>query len=143
MAQIFNTLSPLFISVTELNLDYRAHTLSSEEHNEVESKLWCSLLRSFNQVKTLRVHRYLVEDISRSLQLGGDPTTELLPELEEIVYPAGSVGDRTFATFIRERGSAGNPVKLTRERPPVDPERYFFYSSTGMHTVDPDPIPPE
>jgi len=126
--------------VTELNLDYREHTLSSEEHNEVGCKLWCSLLRSFSQVKTLRVHRYLVEDISRSLQLDGDSTTELLLELEEIVYPAGSVDDGTFAIFI-QRGHAGNPVKVTRERSPVDPESYFFYSSAGMYTVNPDPIP--
>ena len=126
--------------MTELNLDYREHTLSSEEHNEVGCKLWCSLLRSFSQVKTLRVHRYLVEDISRSLQLDGDSTTELLLELEEIVYPAGSVDDGTFATFI-QRGHAGNPVKVTRERSPVDPESYFFYSSAGMYTVNPDPIP--
>lgn len=144
MAQIFHTLSPLLSSVEELNLDYRAHTLSSEGHNEVDYTLWCKLLGSCRSIKTLRVHRYLVEDISRSLNSDGDSNTELLPELRELIYPMGSVGDKTFATFVHEHELAGNPVKLIRERSPADPEIYFFYSSesTSMYTVNSDPTLP-
>jgi hypothetical protein len=91
LTQIFNVLSPLFSDVVDLTLDYRDHTLSSELHNQVDRAQWRELLGSFRNMKTLRVHNGLVSDLSRSLQLDGNPPLELLPELTELICAVGSV----------------------------------------------------
>jgi hypothetical protein len=140
VAQIFNVLSPLFSDVVDLALDYREHTLSSEWHDPVDRTQWRDLLRAFRNVKTLRVHNGLVKDLSRCLQLDGEPPLELLPELTELVCPAGSVNDKTFSAFIHEREVAGQPVKLIGETFPVDRIRYTFYTSSGNSRIDPDPL---
>jgi len=137
MAQIFNVLSPLFSDVVDLTLDYREHTLSSESHNQVDRTQWRQLLRSFRNVKTLRVHNGIVGDLSRCLQLDG----ELLPELMELVCPVGSVGDKTFSAFIDEREVAGQSIKLIGETFPVGRFKYRFHTSTGISYIDPDPNP--
>jgi len=141
-AQIFNVLSPLFSDVLDLTLDYKEHTLSSEWHNQVDRTQWRDLLRAFRNVKTLRVHNGLVRDLSRSLQLDGEPPPELLPELTELVCPAGSVDDKIFSVFIHEREVAGEPVKLIGETFPVGRGQYTFFSSIGISYIDPDPDPP-
>jgi hypothetical protein len=97
MAQISVVLSPLFPTVVDLTLDYREHGLSSAWHNQADRTRWRELLGSFRNVKTLRVHSGLVGEISRSLQSDGEPPLEVLPGLKEIVCPAGSVDDKTFA----------------------------------------------
>ncbi len=140
VAQIFNVLGPLFSDVVDLALDYKEHTLSSEWHNQVDRAQWRELLGSFRNVKTLRVHNGLVSDLSRCLQLDGEPPLELLPELTELVCPAGSVNDKTFSAFIDEREVAGQPVKLIGETFPVDHFGYRFYTSTGISHIDPDPL---
>jgi hypothetical protein len=143
VAQIFNVLCPLFSDVIDLTLDYREHTLSSEWHNQADRTLWRELLGSFTGVKTLRVHKSLVAELSRSLRLDGDPPLEILPELEELVCPAGSVDDNTFAAFIHDREVAGQPVSLIEEAFPVGQGTHAFYTSTGMTHVkaDPDSLP--
>ena len=140
VAQIFNILSPLFSNVVDLTLDYREHTLSSEWHNQVDRVQWRELLGSFRNVKKLRVHNGLVRDLSRCLQLDGEPPLELLPELTELVCPAGSVNDKTFSAFIDEREVAGQPVKLIGETSPVGRWEYTFYTSNGTSHIDPDPF---
>jgi hypothetical protein len=144
MAQIFNVLGPLFSTVTEVNLDYRAHTSSSRAHDQADRALWRELFGSFGHVKTLRVHRGLVGELSRFL-LRSDGESEslpgLFPDLKEIICPHGSVDDETFAAFIREREAAGRPLKIDREHSPTDSEHYFFYSSTRRYAVHPDPVP--
>ncbi len=140
VAQIFNVLNPLFSDVVDLALDYREHTLSLEWHNEVDRTQWRDLLREFRNVKTLRVHNGLVRDLSRCLQLDGEPPLELLPELTELVCPVGSVNDKTFSAFIDEREIAGHPVKLIGETFPVGRFEYTFYTSTGISHIDPDPL---
>jgi hypothetical protein len=58
---------------------------SSEEHNEVDRTEWRKLLRPFSNVKTLRIEKGLVKDLSRCLELeDGEFPLELLPELQEL-----------------------------------------------------------
>src|SRR6266851_4576418 len=140
VAQIFNALGPLFSDVVDLALDYKEHTLSSEWHNQVDRAQWRELLGSFRNVKTLRVHNGLVSDLSRSLQLDGEPPPELLPELTELVCPAGSVDDKIFSAFIDEREVAGQPVKLIGETFPVGRFEYTVVSSNGICHIDRDPL---
>jgi len=44
MAEISNVLSSLFCAVVDLTLDYRAHTLSPEWHNQADPTQWRELL---------------------------------------------------------------------------------------------------
>jgi hypothetical protein len=90
MAQIFNALSPIFSAVENLTLKHRLHDRSSEEHNEVDRTEWCKLLRSFSNVKTIRIDDGLIKELSRSLALeDGEHPLEILPELQELTYPGG------------------------------------------------------
>jgi hypothetical protein len=119
LAQIFRFLRPLFFDVIDLTLDYRKHDLSSEWHNQADSTHWRELLGSFKGVETLRVHKGLVAELSRSLQLDGEPPLDILPELKELICPLGTVDDNTFAAFIHDREVAGQPVSLIEEAFPV------------------------
>jgi hypothetical protein len=139
MAQIFNFLHPLFSEVIGLTLDYREHHLSSEWHDQADRTLWRELLGSFGGVKTLRIHKGLIAELSCSLRLDGEPPLEILPELKELVCPAGTVDDKTFATFIHDREVAGQPVSLIEEAFPVGQGTYKFFSSTGVIDVKADP----
>jgi hypothetical protein len=138
MAQLSNALNPLFSEVVDLTLDYRDHTSSSEWHNQADHALWRELLGSFRNVKTLRVHRGLVGELSRSLRLDGEPPLEVLPELKEIVCPVGNIEDQTFASFIREREVASQPVNLIGKPSPVDDVRYSFNLASGISFLDPE-----
>jgi hypothetical protein len=141
ITQILNDLRPLLPSVADLILDYREHVLSSEMHNEVDPTLWREFLGSFRNVEILRVHKGLVGEVSRSLRLDGDQPLELLPELKELVCPTGSVEDKSFAPFIRDREVAGQPVKLIGETFPVGRGGYRFLTATGVIDIAPDPDP--
>jgi hypothetical protein len=101
--------------VEHLNLEHSAHSQSFEEHNEVDRTEWRNFLRSFSNVKTLRVEDGLVEELSRSLRLDdGELPLELLPELQELTYSgSGDTGD-AFKSFIDARQNAGRPVTLIR-----------------------------
>jgi hypothetical protein len=123
MAQISNSLSQIFSAAEHLALQLDVHSESSEEHDDVDHTEWRKLLRPFGNVKTLRIHRGLVEDIFRCLQLeDGEHPLELLPELQEIAfYGSGNIGDALLVTsFIDARQNAGRPVTLalysTRQR---------------------------
>jgi hypothetical protein len=118
MAQIFNSLSQSFSTVEHLTLEHEVHNRSSERHNEVDRAEWRKLLRSFSNVKTLRVDDGLVKELSRSLQLDdGERPLELLPELQELTYSGtGDTGD-AFTSLINARQNAGRPVTLIRLSP--------------------------
>ncbi|KAI0282460.1 hypothetical protein BGY98DRAFT_85611 [Russula aff. rugulosa BPL654] len=89
VAQISNALSQALSTVEHLILGHEVHSQSSEEHNDVDRIEWRNLLRSFSNVKTLRVEGGLVEELSNCLQLeNGEPPLELLPELQELTYSA-------------------------------------------------------
>jgi hypothetical protein len=142
MTQILNDLRPLLSSVGELVLDYRKHVLSSEMHDKVDPTLWRGFLASFRNVEILRVHKGLVGEVSHSLRLDGGQSLELLPELKELVGPTGSVEDKSFAPFIRDREVAGQPVRLIGEAFPVGRDNHYtFYVSTGLIYIPPDPDP--
>jgi hypothetical protein len=115
VAQIFNALSQIFSAVEHLTLVHDDHSQSSEEHNEVDHTEWRKLLRSFSNVKTLDIDDGLVGELSRCLRLeDGEHPLELLPELQDLTYPAGSDADDAFTPFIVARHNAGRPVTLIK-----------------------------
>jgi hypothetical protein len=68
---------------------------------------------SFSNLKTIRVHSGLVLELSRALQLGdGESPPELLPELKELLYSAGSGASDAFTAFIDARQISGRPVAV-------------------------------
>ena len=142
MAQIFDDLKAVFPTVVDLTIDYTEHTLSSEWHNQADRTLWRKLLGSFMNVKTLRVHEGLVRELSRSLRLDGEPTLQLLPELKELVCPAGSIDEKTFSLFVHKREDIGHHVILISAVVPINTGTYYFHSSTGGFCVNPDPVSP-
>ena len=115
VAQISNSLSQVFSAVEYLTLRGRVHGQSSEERNDVDRVEWRKLLRSFSNVKTLRVDDGLVEKLSRCLRLeDGELPLELLPELQELTYIGSRDTGDAFSSFIDARQNAGHPVTLAR-----------------------------
>jgi hypothetical protein len=115
VAQIFNALSQIFSAVEHLTLAHKVHSQSSEEHNEVDRTEWRKLLRSFSNVKTLRIEDGLVRELSRCLPLeGGEHPLEVLPELQELTYSGSTDADDAFTPFIDARQSAGRPITLIK-----------------------------
>jgi hypothetical protein len=127
MAQIFNSLSQRLSTVEHLTLE---HEESSEEHQhdvpvvdrtvraEWSRTEWRKLLRSFNNVKTLRVDDGLVEKLSDCLRLDdGEPSLEPLPELRKLTYSGSGGTADAFMSFIDARQKAGRPVTLVPLRP--------------------------
>jgi hypothetical protein len=115
VAQIFNALSQILSVVEQLSLVHRVRSWSSEEHSEVERTEWRKLLRSFTNVKTLRVHHGLVKELSRCLQLDdGEHPLELLPELQSLAYSGSGNANDAFTSFIDARKNAGLPVTLIK-----------------------------
>ena len=113
VAQIFNTLSQMFSTVEHLTVIHEEHNQSSEEHYVVDRTEWRKLLMSFSNVRTLSVHRGLVEDLSHCLRLeDGEHPLELLPELQELTYPGSDNTNDAFTPFIDARKSTGRPVAL-------------------------------
>ena len=135
MAQIFNVPSPLFSTVADLTLDYRSNKLSSEWHNQADHTKWRELLRSFRNVKTLRVHDGLFEEVSRCLALDGEPASEVLPELKTLVCPLGSRDDKTFARFIHDRDVAGLPIDPIEDAFPTGELHYIFETPAGVEMI--------
>jgi hypothetical protein len=111
VAQIFNALRSMFSAVEHLTLSYEAHNRLFEEHNEVDRTEWRKLLRSFSNVKTLRIEDGLVSELSRCLRLeDGEHPLELLPELQELTYSGSVNANDAFTSFIDARRNAGRPV---------------------------------
>jgi hypothetical protein len=117
VAQIFNALGQIFSAVEHLTLTHRVHSQSSEEHNEVDRTEWRKLLRSFNNVKTLRVEDGLVRELSRCSRLeDGEHPLELLPELQELTYSGRGNANGAFTPFIDARRNAGRPLTLIKSK---------------------------
>jgi hypothetical protein len=116
VAQIFNALSQIFSAAVEhLALARDVHGRSFEVHNEVDRTEWRKLLRSFNNVKTLRIDDGLVGELSRCLRLeDGEHPLELLPELQELTFSGSDNAKDAFAPFIDARRNAGRPVILIK-----------------------------
>jgi hypothetical protein len=72
VAQISNALSQVFSPVGRVTLEHEVvHSQSSEEHNDVDRIEWRNLLKSFGNVKTLRVEDGLVEELISLSTIGG------------------------------------------------------------------------
>jgi hypothetical protein len=122
VAQITNVLSQIFSTVEHLTFKHEVHRRSSEEHNEVDRTEWRKLLRSFNNVKTLRINGGLVKELSRCLQLAdGEDPLELLPELQELTYLGSGNANDTFSSFIDARRNSDRPVTLIKPKPGAFP----------------------
>jgi hypothetical protein len=119
-AQIIGVLGPVFSEVVHLSVGICGtnHMLWSglPRYNETDRAQWRDILRSFNNVKTLRVKDDLIEEISRALKSrAGESTMELLPDLKELICSANVDADDlfdTFAALIDARHHAGHPVAL-------------------------------
>ena len=124
VVQISNGLSQVFSVVEHLTLKHEVHSQSSEEHNDVDRIEWRKLLRSFSNVKTLRVQDGIVEQVSRCLRLENEELPlELLPELQELQYYGSGDAGVAFSPFIDARKNAGRPVTLCyRDPSPSAPE---------------------
>ena len=121
-AQISNSLSPMLSAVEHLGLGHREHNQSSEEHNEADPTEWRKLLRSFKNVKALRIGEGLVEELSHCLELDdGELSLELLPELQELTYFGWDDTGDAFTSFIHARQDAGRSITLIRRSLGPDP----------------------
>jgi hypothetical protein len=112
-AEILRELSPIFSAVEKLTLSHLDFTLGPVRHDEVDRSQWHEFLNPFDNVKTLRVQRELVEELASSLHLeDGESHLDLLPNLKEVEHSGRSDVGNAFAPFIRERQEAGRPVDL-------------------------------
>jgi len=110
--QIFSMLRSAFSEVEHLTLKFWGY----RRHNEADRTQWRNLLRSFSNVKTLRVANRLVSLLSLSLQLqDGESPMELLPELKELSYSSLRQFDNAFTAFIDARCIAGRPATVVRQ----------------------------
>ena len=88
---------------------------------DVDRSEWRRLLRSFSDVKTLRVNGRLVKELSSCLRLDdGELPLELLPKLQGLTYWGpilrGGHARDAFTSFADTRQKAGRPVTLIRRR---------------------------
>ena len=119
LAQISNSLSQVFSVVEHLTLEHEIHSRSSEEHNDVDRIEWRNLLRSFSNVKTLRVKDGLVEELSHCLELeDGEHPLGLLPELQELTYSWSGDTEDAFTPFIDARQNTDRPVTSGKAESP-------------------------
>ena len=115
MAQISNALSQILSPVEHLTLVHKVHTPSPEQHIEADRTEWRKLLRSFSNVKTLRIEDGLVRELSHCLRFeDGEHPLEVLPGLRELSYSASGNTDDIFTPFIDARQNTGCPVTLIR-----------------------------
>ncbi len=110
VAQLFDVLSPVFSAVVDLAINLY---LPSTQHDEANCTQWRKLLRSFRNVKTLRMPDVFNEDLFRSLRSDGEPPLGLLPELKELVCPATGRARDALTAFITAREAEGRPVRLS------------------------------
>jgi hypothetical protein len=112
-SKICSALRVAFSSVEDLTLEFRRSVTLFELTNGTDRAQCRELLRSFSNVKTLRVPSDLVGKVARSLRPEGEESPiELLPELKELACPLDQTVCVAFAPFINARQSAGRPVTL-------------------------------
>ena len=114
-AQIFNTLRELFSSTERLFFRCTRSIEWWRVFIHANRTQWHDLLRSFNTVKTLRVPQPLVTELSDALQVHDEELpTELLPELNVLIFSPDGDPDNEFVSFIDSRKNVGRPVTLIR-----------------------------
>jgi len=109
MAEIFRNLIPAFSTVVDLTIDYSDCSPLDERAGPMQ---WRDLFRSFDHVKTLRVHGIFAKNMLHSLLSDGEPLPEVLPELQVLECPVGCDTSDEFATFVNVRKAAGHPICL-------------------------------
>ncbi|KAH9981800.1 hypothetical protein BJV74DRAFT_853618 [Russula compacta] len=116
-AQIINALRIVFSSVEYLTLEYtNRNSMSPEWTNEADRSQWRELLRSFSNLKMLRVSGDLIRALSCSLEAEeGELPMELLPELKELSYSGSGDSGDAFIRFIASRQDVGHPVALLED----------------------------
>jgi hypothetical protein len=115
-AQIFDALRIAFSTVEHITLRYESGFTPLEDwQNTTDRTQWRELLRSFGNVKTLRLpNNGPVTQVSHSLRIDDEESSmELLPELKKLEYFASVDTGDTFTSFIDARQKAGHPVALT------------------------------
>jgi hypothetical protein len=134
MAQICRGLSGagLVLPVEELMLGFHSGGLSEEwrggGEDAIDPSLWRTLLTSFRQTHTLRVHVALAADLEHALRPPPQPQQDglvlgleqelLLPDLRTVVLLHGdderalAGASETLRSFIDERNRAGHVVNL-------------------------------
>jgi hypothetical protein len=115
-AQVFHMLRAVFSPAEHLILKYhRRPILSTGWNNEANRAQWHELLRMFDNVKTLSINYGIVGQLSRSLQPDeGESPTDLLPELQKLIYPALEPSDDAFAPFVEARRKVGRLITVIR-----------------------------
>ena len=114
-AQIFNVPGPVLSAVEHLTFEHKEHSRSFEAHNEVDRIEWRKLLSSFRNVKTLRIARGLVEELSRCLKSDdGELPLEVLPELQELMYSGSGDNSDAFTPLVDARQNTSRPLTLVR-----------------------------
>jgi len=107
-ARIFNTLRTPLSTVEYLTLERDAGW-----YEEAHRTQWHELLRSLDNLKTLRVLDSLVGELSRCLQPDDmEQPMELLPELKVLEYTATNNASDKFASFIDARKNNDHPIAL-------------------------------
>ena len=116
-AQFFAALRTAFSAVDHITLQYESGSTPMEGwQNAADRTQWRELLRSFGNVKTLRVpNNGPVKQVAYSLRPDDEESPMgLLPKLKKLEYFAsGDAGD-LFTSFIDARERAGHPVTLIR-----------------------------
>ena len=126
-AQVFEALRTAFSAVEHITLRYGSDfTLLEDWENAADRSQWRELLRSFGNVKSLRVlDNDLATQVSYSLRPDDEESPlELLPELKKLEYSASMNAGHAFASFAYARRKAGHPVTLTLISPGNDRELY-------------------
>ena len=115
VAQIFNSSSQILSTVEHLTLEQEGDNL---EKNAVDRSQWHKFLRSFSNVKILRVYGGIVQEISRCLRSSdGELPLGLLPKLQELAYSGNSNAGDAFIPFIDARRNAGRTITLVHRSP--------------------------
>jgi hypothetical protein len=133
MAQIFSALGNAFSEVEHLILGVGRGNLSPDlgGHHEIDRIEWRRLLSSFGNVKTIFVDSPLVAEVARCLlSEDGELRLELLPELQELLYP-GIDDENPFKSFIDFRRSKGFPVTLVRRAEAHVPSKVSFSTASA------------
>jgi len=113
VAQIFNSLGQRFSMVEHLALEYKSRGRLIDYRDEACAE-WRGLLRSFSNVKTLRIDYGLVEAFSRCLRLRDEEQPLwLLPNLQLFTYfGSTNADDVALNSFVDARRIAGSPITL-------------------------------
>ena len=124
VAQILEELQPVLSNSEQLTLSHRDSEPSSllERHSEFDRTWWRRFLGPFGNLRTLHVQDELVWEVSRTLKSdGGEPPTELLPNLMDLGYSGRGDARDVFTPFLNQRQAAAHPVNLSTVR------RSLFY----------------